>query len=93
MENIVNKLISVGYPEAAAKIVAEKLSALSGNLKIAADTWVNTGIQSEIASNGYSTLSLMQRFQGMTYPAALLTIDWLNRDPENAIKSIERGIR
>ena len=29
----------------------------------------------------------------MTYPAALLTIDWLIKEPENAIRSINRGIK
>lgn len=27
----------------------------------------------------------------MTYPAALLTIDWLIKEPEKAKKSLEKG--
>jgi len=29
----------------------------------------------------------------MTYPAALLTIDWLIKEPERAMRSINRGIK
>lgn len=93
MENTIKRLISIGYPEAAAKLVADNLSALSGNLKIAADKWINLGIELDVESHGYSTHSLMQRFRGMTYPAALLSIDWLNRDPQIAKSIIENGLK
>jgi len=29
----------------------------------------------------------------MTYPAALLTMDWLIKEPEQALKSLEKGIK
>lgn len=93
MENVIKALIERGYPQAAAKIVAGKLSNLSGELKAAADLWLESGQVTVVDSNGYSTQSLMARFPGMTYPAAVLTIDWLKREPEKAIKSIEGGIR
>ncbi len=93
MEDIKKILIARGYPEGAASQVAPKLAKLSGNLKEAASAWLETGAEPEVSSNGYSTKSLMKRFSGMTYPAALLTIDWLEREPEKAKKAIEAGIR
>ena len=41
---------------------------------------------------GFSLLELKRKFD-MTYPAALLTMDWLIKDSENAIRSINRGIK
>lgn len=93
MEDIVKILIERGYPENAAMVVAGKLSNLSGLLKDAAQTWLNTGSEPVVASHGYSTKSLMERHPGMTYPAALLTVDWLERDPEKAKTIIEKGIK
>lgn len=93
MEYIKKILIERGYPENAAIQVAQKLTALSGNLIDAASAWLETEDEPEVASNGYSTKSLMERFPGMTYPAALLTIDWLEREPDKAKQIIEKGIR
>lgn len=93
MEEIVNILIDRGYPENAAGIVADKLSNLSGQLKEAAQSWLKTSKEPVVTSNGYSTKTLMERHPGMTYPAALLTVDWLEREPEKAKTIIEKGIR
>ena len=93
MEEIANILVDRGYPENAAEIVAGKLSNLSGQLKEAAQTWLKTSNEPVVASNGYSTKTLMERHPGMTYPAALLTVDWLEREPEKAKSIIEKGIR
>ncbi len=93
MEDIKKVLIDRGYPENTAIQVAQKLTTLSGNLIDAASAWLETEVELEVASNGYSTKSLMKRFPGMTYPAALLTIDWLEREPEKAKSVIEKGIR
>lgn len=90
---IITILIERSYPENAAITVAQKLTTLKGKFKGAASEWLSTGHEAEVAANGYSTKSLMERFPGMTYPAALLTIDWLNRDPEKAKHTIEKGIR
>ena len=93
MENITTTLIGNGYSEVEAKIVAEKLSNLTGLFKDAAAAWLSTTEETEISSHGYSTKSLMKRHPRMTYPAALLTIDWLEREPEKAKPIIEKGIR
>lgn len=93
MGNIENILIERGYPENAATVVSRKLSNLSGQLRDAASSWLDSGSEPVVSSHGYSTKSLMERFPGMKYPAALLTIDWLERDPEKAKSIIEKGIR
>lgn len=93
MENIENILIKRGYPENAATVMSQKLSQLSGQIREAASSWLDSGREPVVSSHGYSTKSLMERFKGMKYPAALLTIDWLERDPEKAKIAIEKGIR
>ena len=93
MENIKAKLIERGYPKNAAQIVAQKLSTLTDTLKEAANKWLDTAEMPEIAFHGYSTMSLMEHNPEMTYPAALLTLDWLRREPEKARRIIEKGIR
>lgn len=93
MENIIDILIKRGYPAPAAKTVAEKLEKLTGENKKAASEWLESGQEPLIASHGYSTASLMKKYPRMTYPAALLTIDWLDREPEKAKPVIEKGIR
>lgn len=93
MENIKNILIERGYPENAAIVVSQKLANLSGQLREAALSWLDSGSEPVVSSHDYSTKSLMERFRGMEYPAALLTVDWLERDPEKAKIAIEKGIR
>ena len=55
---------------------------------------VNSGyiLVSGVPIKEISRNSLRNKF-GMTYPAALLTMDWLIKEPEKAIESINRGIR
>lgn len=93
METINNILINRGYPENAAIMVSQKLSQLSGQLREAVSSWLDSGSEPVVSSHGYSTKSLMERFPGMKYPAALLTIGWLERDPEKAKIAIEKGIK
>lgn len=93
MENIKKILIERGYPEKAAETTASNIAKLSGEMKEAIQTWLHTNKETDMGSNGYTISSLMNRFKGMTYPAALLTIDWLKREPETAKKAIERGLR
>lgn len=93
MEKIIKTLIERGYPENAAKHTANNLMKMAPELQEALQDWIDTGKMPVMKANDYSTDVLMTRFQGMTYPAALLTIDWLIRDPQKAAAAIEKGIR
>lgn len=93
METIKQTLIERGYPEKAAILVAEKLTHISQNLKPALEAWLKEGKETEESAEGFSTSSLMARQTGMTYPAALLSIDWLLREPQKAKAIIEKGIK
>lgn len=89
--NIIDKLISQGYNHTNAKIVADELLKVSLLLKPYLKGWLN-GIETDYTCYGYSIIGLMNT-RRMTYPAALLTIDWLIKEPEQAKKSIEKGVR
>ena len=93
MEDIKSILIERGYPEKIAASTAVNLSKLTGRLADALKVWLDETKMPEMESHGYTTTSLMEKFRGMTYPAALLTIDWLERDPELAKQAIEKGIK
>ena len=44
------------------------------------------------AVEGFSILEFMSLYN-MAYPAALLTIDWLIKDPQTATTAIKKGIK
>ena len=93
MDNIINILIERGYTEKAANIVAKDLLNLQDDLKEAAEQWIATAKEPIVSSNGYSTKLLMEKYPGMIYAAALLTIDWLGQEPEKAKQIINYGIK
>lgn len=79
-----------GYSEYAAKVTEKDLSHIKGiDLMNARDLWVESDIQSDIVENPYTTKMLVREY-GMTYPAALLFIDWYREDPVNASKALVR---
>ena len=94
MEELVYKtLLERGYDEKAARMVLPDLLGLSEPLKSLLKAWLeNEKQQSDYAIAGFS-VSEMQKERGMNYPAALLTIDWLIKEPENAKKSLTKGLR
>ena len=94
MEELIHKtLLERGYDEKAARMVLPDLLGLSEPLKSLLKAWLENEKQhSDYTVAGFS-VSEMQKERGMNYPAALLTIDWLIKEPENAKKSLTKGLR
>ena len=94
MENQIKYiLIDRGYNERNAKLVAHELTLLSAALQPLITKWLDDEqCMEDFEAEGYSISGLMQK-RGMTYPAALLTIDWLLKEPEKAKLSLSRGIK
>jgi len=92
MEKIIEKLISVGYPENAAKMTAKELSQIDNSLIAALNLWFQADEETDMTIEGF-TLSELKTKHKMSYPAALLTIDWLIKEPEIATKAITSGIK
>lgn len=92
MEKIIKKLISVGYPENAAKSTARELSQIDSSLNNALASWMNNEVETDMTIEGF-TLSELQTKHKMSYPAALLTMDWLIKEPKLATMALTKGIK
>ena len=91
-DSIYNNLIAKGYPEKTASILAEDLSRVSAELEPCLQSWLESGEEIDYCAGAFSAKGLMQKYQ-LQYPAALLSLDWVIKDPEIATAAINRGIR
>ncbi len=92
MKDIIEtKLKEQGYDSKSASLVAAELLKVDCSLNSLVEDWLNDK-QTDFEAQGY-TISGLMKSRGMTYPAALLTIDWLIKEPEKAINSLKRGVR
>lgn len=90
---VYNMLLERGYDEMSAQLVMTELTMLHTPLDYYLKKWVQN--ESDITNysvNGYSIKYLMKKCN-MAYPAALLTIDWLIKEPIAALESLKRGIK
>ena len=92
MKTIQDILIERGYPQKQAISIASDLQAIDPALQNGLQSWLADQTETDYLIEGFKLSDLKQKFD-MTYPAALLTVDWLIKDPELAKKSIQRGIR
>ncbi len=90
--NDINILNERGYHGAAAKVMADRLSNVDSSLKPHVDEWLGSGKERDIVIYGISLIDLKAKFN-LTYPAAILSMDWLIREPEKAKSSFSRGIK
>lgn len=92
-EKIYRTLKERGYSEHSTKLLLPDLMRLSVPLDRMLQAWLNNEReQPDYSCNGYSIHGL-QRERGMKYLAALLTIDWLIKEPEKAKRSLAKGIK
>ncbi len=92
MKTIQDILIERGFPEKQAISVASDLQASDPALQNGLQSWLADQTETDFLIEGFKLSDLKQKFD-MTYPAALLTVNWLIKEPELAKKSIQRGIR
>jgi hypothetical protein len=86
-------LIERGYKDHSAQVAAQNLSTIDKALQPLLDKWIHDeNSQENYTEQGYS-INEFQKEYGMKYPAALLTIDWIIKEPEIAIKCIKEGIK
>lgn len=89
---IVSVLTERGYNPRNAALAADDLMHLSSELKAALRRWLDTEEVADFSAEGYSVAQFMRQW-GMKYPAALLTMDWILKEPEIAIQELKKGIR
>lgn len=85
-------LLIKGYSEKQSLNLASQLSNLGDGLSQCLSEWLSFGKESDLEANGFSLVKLMANYK-LKYPAALLTLDWVIKDPEVAIPTILKGIR
>lgn len=92
MEAIKDILAMRGYTAKQAITVAAELEKIDWQLQKGLQIWLAEEKETDYLIEGVKLSELKQKF-GMTYPAALLTMDWLIKEPELAMKSINKGIK
>ena len=91
LSKIKDTLLRHGYSKEAATLVASELIQIAPPLENHVKEWME-GRTPDFESLDYSISGLMVSRQ-MTYPAALLTMDWLLKEPTKAIESLKKGIK
>ena len=81
-----------GYTQKQASRLAEELENIDERLKPALDNWMKDETETDFMAECFTIFGLKQQYD-MTYPAALLSIDWILKDPDNAVKCIKKGLR
>lgn len=80
------------YDEQGAGLVFDHLETTSAEIREAAFLWVENGTVSDISAEGYDVERLQKEF-GMNPLAAILTLDWLQKDPASARQALKAGIQ
>lgn len=81
-------LVQRGYNENRAELVARELTIIDSELIEPFDQWLSKGTETEVEYKGVSLMHLMQHYK-LTYPAALLSIDWIYKDEEIALSILK----
>ena len=93
MKNIRELLMSrFGYSEQDISVLCSDLEQLDQALVPVLAKWIKDGDCSDSTEySGYSINSLCTEYE-MNFIAALLTLDWIIKEPEQAIPAIKSGI-
>ena len=88
-EQICNTLIERGYPERLAKDASREILSLSEELVPLMEKWLETGIMTDYIIGDFSIEKMILQ-RGMMYPAAILTMDWILKEPGTAIPYLSK---
>lgn len=90
---ILEILMQRGYTQRNASLVAEEMVNIAPQLQQYLEAWLMDKSYNENYEVGKYSLKRLQEERRMNYPAALLTMDWLIKEPEAALRSLNRGIK
>ena len=91
--SIIKKIIKKNHcSEADAKEIADSLKTLDMKLKPIFDAWINDKPYNNICISGYSIESLIKDYD-MEFTGAILTMDWICKEPDMAISALRHGIK
>lgn len=86
-------LMQRGYSECEAKLVSNDLYDMKSQLIIHRDNWLDDKTYNADYVVGEYSINRLCNESDMNYPAALLTLDWLIKESEAALESLNRGIK
>lgn len=88
-EQIIQTLIeNKNYDKIQTERLSSKIEALPADIRAALVKWVESGDLSSPEYSGYTVDKILSTKPGMTILAAFLSLDWIRRDPQTAIKAI-----
>ena len=90
---ILEILMQRGYTQRNASLVAEEMVNIAPQLQQYLEAWLMDKSYNENYEVGKYSLKRLQEERRMNYPAALLTMDWMIKEPEAALRSLNRGIK
>ena len=90
---ILEILMQREYTQRNASLVAEEMVNIAPQLQQYLEAWLMDKSYNENYEVGEYSLKRLQEERRMNYPAALLTLDWLIKEPEAALRSLNRGIK
>lgn len=89
---IIEKLKEFNYPEQMFGSVVGKIDRFDYDLSYDFDMWLENGKAPSVQYEGYTFNDLTEEYS-FNPINAFITLDWLKREPEEAIKALERGIK
>lgn len=92
-EKIIQILIEEkNYDKLQTERLEPKIDALSADIKAALVKWIESGNISSPEYSGYTVGKILKEKPGMTTLAAYLTLDWIRKDPQTAIKAVRTPV-
>lgn len=83
-------IMQADYKPHVAEITADDLLAAQPPIQQAFETWQDTGVLPELEIESYTAQRLIEEYH--FHPvAALLTLDWLMTDPQEALTALKYG--
>lgn len=88
-ENIIKLLIEEkNYDKNQTERLSSKIDALPVNIRTSLIAWLEKNEITSPEYSGYTVNKILEAKPEMTVLAAYLALDWVRRDPNNAIKAI-----
>lgn len=91
-KEIIEKLINEkGYDRQQTERLEEKIDRLSPDIRASLENWIETGSLESPEYEGYNVEKILKK-QPYKEIGAFIMLDWLKRNPEEALKALNRPV-
>lgn len=91
-ESLAQKLREIGCPQNMIESTLIKVEKFQPEITRSFNDWLKTSNIPDLSIEGYSINDLIDKYK-MNPIGAFITLDWLLREPKQAIKALEKGIK